>query len=166
MFDNNIQITGKHATYLKELAKKTNELYKDAKTSSIFNRYIDVYIASAIIGLLKNIRVEADKFSSDHANILAEQVVREQSNLSMLYNMTMLLHDQSLPVDERIDLAFKYVGDEDKVKQGMEIFNSYVRGGIEWWYDHINESASTGDEYITNLKAIVDDFAIDYYGES
>ena len=45
MFDNDIKITGKHASYLKFLTKKSTELKKDAKSAEIFKRYIDVYMA-------------------------------------------------------------------------------------------------------------------------
>ena len=56
MFENDYNITGKHASYLKFLAAK-NSGAKGADDSSptsarIFERYIDVYMNAAIWGLL------------------------------------------------------------------------------------------------------------------
>ena len=50
MFEGDIKMTGTHASYIKFLASKSNQLNKDALTAGVFKRYIDVYIAGAIIG--------------------------------------------------------------------------------------------------------------------
>ena len=64
--------------------------------------------------------------------------------------------------DEKIDLAFRYDADEEYVKRGMELFNSYARGGIEWIYDEITKNATTNDDYLENLANLVKDFSQDY----
>ena len=45
MFDGDIKITGKHATYIKFLASKSVQLNKNIPCAGVFKRYIDVYIA-------------------------------------------------------------------------------------------------------------------------
>lgn len=55
-----------------------------------------------------------------------------------------LIDNQSLTADERIDLAFRYDVEDTYVKKGMEILNSYARGGIEWLCEEITfNNAST-----------------------
>ena len=57
MFENDYTINGKHATYLKFLAKKNarDDQSPDNPTAArLFERYIDVYMNAAVFGLLYN----------------------------------------------------------------------------------------------------------------
>lgn len=62
MFESDIEINGKHATYLKYLADK----------SSIFNRYIDVFMSAALVGVLNKKKSDKDLESKDRARIYAD----------------------------------------------------------------------------------------------
>lgn len=162
MFDKDIKILGKHATYIKFLAKKTTELNKNAISAEVFRRYLDVYIAGVTIGLVKHLKADVDNTSDDYANLLASQVIGEQSKLKMLYRMTQLLDDTSLSADDRIDLAFRYDSNDEKVKQGMDAFNSYARGGIEWLYEYFTSEATTKEDYLEKIALLVSEFGQDY----
>ena len=59
MFENDLTLTGKHATYVKYLVN-------DAK---LYKRYIDVYMNGAVFGLLHNRTAPIDKDSTDRARI-------------------------------------------------------------------------------------------------
>ena len=55
MFENDYTINGKHATYLKFLAKKNTKDDNDSDNPTaarLFDRYIDVYMNAAVWGLL------------------------------------------------------------------------------------------------------------------
>lgn len=162
MFDGDIKITGKHATYIKFLASKSVQLNKNIPCAGVFKRYIDVYIAGITIGLVKNLKSSVDNSVEDSANILASAVINEQSKLKILYRIMNLIDDTSLTSDERIDLAFRYDADEEHIKKGMELFNSYARGGIEWLYEEITQNATTNDDYLEKLANLVKDFSQDY----
>lgn len=162
MFDKNINLSGKHATYLKFLSKKTTELKGDAISAEIFKRYIDVYMAGVMFGLLKNIKAEIDTANKDNITIFAEQVIKEQSRLIHLYRIVMLLDNKALSDDERIDLAFRYTADEDKVKAGMDVFNAYARGGIEWLYEKLTDGTTSKEDYLQRLVEIIDEFEQDF----
>ena len=41
----------------------------------------------------------------------------------------------------------------------MKLFNTYVRGGIEWLYEQFTTGATTRDEYITKIHEIVEAFS-------
>ena len=95
MFENDYNITGKHATYLKFLAAK-NSGGKDADEASpaaarLFERYIDVYMNAAIWGLLYNRTAPKDNESDDRARIYADAYANERDNCVFLYRMVMLL---------------------------------------------------------------------------
>lgn len=164
MFDGDIKITGKHATYIKFLASKSVQLNKNIPCAGVFKRYIDIYIAGITIGLVKNLKSSVDNSVEDSANILASAVINEQSKLKILYRIMNLIDDTSLTSDERIDLAFRYDADEEHIKKGMELFNSYARGGIEWIYEEITQNAVTNDDYLEKLASLVKDFSQDYAG--
>ena len=111
---------------------------------------------------MKNLKSSIDNSVEDSANILASAVINEQSKLKILYRIMNLIDDTSLTSDERIDLAFRYDADEEHIKKGMELFNSYARGGIEWIYDEITQNAATNDDYLGKLANLVKDFSQDY----
>lgn len=164
MFDNDIKITGKHARYLKFLAKKSTELKKDAKSAEIFKRYIDVYMAGIIVGDVKNRKSDIDNSIDDSANILASAVIGEQDRLKFLYRLVLLTDNpSSTSVEDRIDNAFRYDGDAAKLKEGMAILNSYARGGIEWLYEKFNDGVTTQEDYYRIVYELTKEYSEDYY---
>lgn len=164
MFDNDIKITGKHASYLKFLAKKSTELKKDAKSAEIFKRYIDVYMAGIIVGAVKNRKSDIDNSIDDSANILASAVIGEQDRLKFLYRLVLLTDNpSSTSVEDRIDNAFRYDGDAAKLKEGMAILNSYARGGIEWLYEKFNDGVTTQEDYYRIVYELTKEYSEDYY---
>lgn len=162
MFDGEIKITGKHASYLKFLSAKTLLLNKNAPCAAIFNRHIDVYIAGVTIGLVKRLKAQADNTITDSATLFADAVIGEQQKLKVLYRIMQLINEPNLSSDERIDLAFRYDAEDEHVKKGMDLFNSYARGGIQWLYEEITSNATTKEDYILNIKEIVENFVQDY----
>jgi hypothetical protein len=163
MFDSDIKVIGKHATYIKFLSKKTTELNKDFVGAEVFRRYIDVYIAGAVLGILKKRKADIDNTpNGDSAMIFASAVINEQSNLKFLYRMILLLDDASLSNDDRVDLAFRNDTDNEKLKAGMEVFNSYARGGIEWLYEKFTDGATTKEDYLQKIAEIVNEFKQDF----
>lgn len=162
MFDKDIVITGRHATYLKFLAKKASELKKDALSIEIFNRYIDVYMAGAVIGAIKNKKEDAETSKDESARIFAEAVIREQASLKMIYRLVLLTDNPALSEEERIDGAFRYDSIPDRVASGMEIFNAYARGGISWLYEKFTDGATTQEDHLERISQIVAEFQEDY----
>lgn len=162
MFDSEIKITGKHASYIKFLAKKTTELNKDFSGAAIFKRYVDVYMTGAIIGLAKKRKAAVDNSVDDTATIFDAAVIGEQSNLKFIYRLVIMLNDPALSNDEKVDMAFRYDTDAEKVKTGMQIFNSYARGGIEWLYEKFTDGITTKEDYLQKIAEVVSEFKQDY----
>jgi hypothetical protein len=159
MFENDYTLVGKHATYLKYLVN-------DAR---LFERYIDVYMNGAIFGLLHNRTAERDKGSSDSANILAGVFANCRNDCVFLYRLVMLLDKETnLEAPERIDRAFRDDADEaepEKLAANMEVFNSYVRGGIEEMYEQfIDGHGSNPDEYLERAMDVMEEFKDDISG--
>lgn len=166
MFENDYTITGKHATYLKFLAVK-NSGNKDLDDSSpiaarIFERYIDVYMNAALWGLLYERTAERDTASDDRARIYADAYATERDNCVFLYRMVMLLDKKTvLEPEVRVDRAFRYDVQEDKKEEfqkNMELFHSYVRGGLEEMYEQFTDGCSTRDDYMNRIFEVITTF--------
>ena len=94
MFENDYTFIGKHATYLKFLAKKNARDDQDPSnptSAKLFERYIDVYMNAAIWGLLYSRTAERDTISDSRARIYADAYANERENCIFLYRMAMLL---------------------------------------------------------------------------
>ena len=111
MFENDYTINGKHATYLKFLAKKNSrdDQSPDNPTAArLFERYIDVYMNAAVFGLLYSRTAKRDTTSDDRARVYADAFANERENCIFLYRMVMLLDKTTeLTSEERIDRAFR-----------------------------------------------------------
>ena len=163
MFNTDYRFVGKHATYIKILNEYTKNLDKNAKVAGLFPIAVDVYMVAPLIGVSYNQAKPVDLATDDSVNILASQIVKRKDTFDTVYRLV-LLADKStnLTDDEKVARAFK--DDEDKVKteQNMELFHAYARGGIEWLYEQATDDATTEDDYIGEVNAIVQQFCEDW----
>lgn len=145
MFEGDYTINGIHATYIKYLVN-------DAKA---FDRYIDVYMAGAVLGVLKDKRSKQGG-STDRARIYSDAFSTEHVKCNELFKVV-ILNDTSKPWSEedRVNICFKYRDkmDEkaippitekevDMMKEAWDLFNEYVMGGIELLYENFSSSAT------------------------
>ena len=160
MFDNNILIKGKHATYVKFLSEKTKLLGEGTSKNGagVFKRFVDTLLIAPIFGVMKNMRADEDKSSDDRANILAEQIIKEKNNLEFVFKLVMLNDNtKGYNADEKINWIFRENGD-------FELFMQYVRGGLEYLYEYFTDGASTKDDYYEKIITLLDDINLEYKG--
>lgn len=156
MFEADIKIRGRHATYAKQLAK-----HQENTRVPIFNRIIDVYMVGAIMGFLHGRQASEDTTVKDDASILASTVIGEKDKLQFIYRLIMLLDTTSgLTLEERIDRAFRDDTNKEAVANNLKLFHSYVYGGIEFLYEKFDDCV-TKDDYIDRIYEIVDRFKND-----
>ena len=153
MFENDYTLTGKHATYVKYLVRN----------AKLYERYIDVYMNGAIFGLLHNHVAEKDNASKDQARIYADAFANCRDDCVFLYRLVMLLESTSnLDSAERIDRAFRDDANErepEKLASNLDLFNAYVRGGIEELYKQfIDGHGSTSEEYLEHAIEVMEEF--------
>ncbi|MEG0913796.1 MAG: hypothetical protein RSG53_09350, partial [Oscillospiraceae bacterium] len=156
MFESDVALTGKHASFLKFLAVKNSQDSDDEETvnsAKLFERYIDVYMNAAIWGLLYSRTARRDALTKSRARVYAAQFNAERENCVFLYRMVMLLdRTTELTPEERVDRAFRYDTQPEKVeefRQNMELFHDYVRGGIEVMYEQFTDGCQTQDDYLS-----------------
>lgn len=162
MFNGEILITGKHANYIRFLNDKDKSI-----NAKFFERYIDIIMVGAVIGFIYGRKEERDTSTSLEAKVFPETVLAESEKLKFIFRTIMLLEDRSnLTDEERIERAFRdEYRNPERHKKNMDLFYSYVRGGISYLYDRLNQNAFNKSEYINNLKDFIDDFNYDFISE-
>ena len=141
LFENDVTITGKHATHLKFLVN-------DAK---LYNDYIDVYMNAAVFGYMYSKKDDRDNESTDRARIYADAFSNHRTECVFLFRLITLLDDESITTEERLDRAFRYDANpekEEELQKCIEKFNVYVRGGIEYMYNLFTTGCTSRDDYI------------------
>ena len=163
MFDKPYTIKGKHATYARFLSATTGRLDKEAKVAGIFKTTVEMYVVAPLIGAAYNRKADEDKDSSDSYTIFGDAIIGQQENLDAAYRLIMLADNSAkLTSDEKIARAFKEDEIPDKVNQNLELFHQYMRGGIEWLYEQTIEGATTKEDYLAKVDAIVSQFIQDF----
>ncbi len=145
MFEGDYTINGMHATYIKYLVN-------DVKA---FDRYIDVYMAGAALGVLNDKRAKQGG-STDRARIYSDAFNTEHVKCNELFKVV-ILNDtsKSWSEEDRINICFKYRDKMDAnaippimerevemMKEALDLFNEYVMGGIELLYESFSSSAT------------------------
>lgn len=141
LFENDLNIVGKHATYIKFLVN-------DAK---LYDNYIDVYMNAAVFGYLYDEKSNRDKLSTDRARIYADAFSNHRDECLFLYRIITLLDDKDIDTEERLNRAFRYDAIPEKnevVEECLENFNAYVRGGVEYMFKLLTEGNVSKDDYI------------------
>ncbi|MGI6162737.1 MAG: hypothetical protein ACOYEQ_02265 [Bacillota bacterium] len=157
MFDRDYLLRGKHAQYAQYLRD----------TAHVFKRHIDIYMIGAIMGFLHGKIVPEDKTTKDDVTIFADVFIREKSRCGFIYRLLMLLDETTdLTLEQRLDRAFRTDSDEEAVTANMDLFNSYVRGGIEYLFEKFSTDCITEDDYINTVYNIVEQFKRDIAGHS
>lgn len=161
MFDKDMQIHGRYATYWKALSQLPGNAKETSNNFKIFENYIYVYMVAPIIGLLHGRKgfYDPDDKSIDTAGMLAEIQIKNSSKLKYIYRLIILLDDSNgLTQEEKINWAFREDNDEEFVRRGMALYESYFFGGLEILYEDFVENCITDDDYIIKMFDMVSEF--------
>lgn len=151
MFDRDVAIQGRHAKFVKDLAAD----------GTVFRRYIDVYMTGAVMGLKYRRQADIDR-GGDTAQILAGVFATERAKCEFLYHLVLIVDGMEvLPSQEMLDRVFR-VDDStpEKLQENMDVFHSYVRGGIDVLHELFADCV-TEDDYIDKMKTISEEFELD-----
>lgn len=161
MFDKDIQIRGKYATYWKALTQLPGNAIETSKNFKIFENYIYVYMVAPIIGLLngKKAYIDPADDSKDTAGMLAEVQIKNASKLKYIYRLIVLMDDsEGLTNAEKIDRAFRENDNEEAIQKGMDLYTAYFLGGLEILYETFVQSCVTDDDFILKMFDFVSEF--------
>ena len=127
-------IKGKYARYIDSMWSKAVIGERD-----FFNRLLDLYAVSVIIGLRTGRRRPEDNSSEEKRTVQLQQISNEYKRFSTLMKIVLLIDDsRGLTPEEKVREAFDTSPkNEYKYSTNMELFNSYARGGIEYLYEKL-----------------------------
>ena len=154
MFEKDFRFVGKHATYVKFLVNN----------AKIFQRNIDVYMLGALIGITYDKTSTKDMTSNDDTLIPVSVFITEKPNCVFIYRLVMLLSDakgEEMNIENRLNRAFRDDVDQDaesKMIDNMELFHSYVLGGVEKIYELYTSDIVGKDEYLERMIEVLEDF--------
>jgi hypothetical protein len=150
MFDKEYTFRGTHA----EKVRKLTEPF-DGK-NSIFKTNIDIYVVAPVIGCLYKNKVPQNRDNGSKTDIFPEQLSNRKDDLIFSYRIVMLSDNIYEPdFQKRVDKAFKYYN--DPLKDDEELYELYVRGGVDLLYEYIIEKSHSADNYIENIYNFMTD---------
>ena len=153
LFEKDYSFKGTHAEKVKQLVE--NKFDKDHK---LFERNMDVYLMAPIVGFLQGRRAPLDKSSQTTTNILAAIMIQYKADLLFNYRLIMILDkNHESDFNERLNKAFRYYGSE-KAAPDEELYESYVRGGVEVLYEKLIANTTSEEDYLTNLYDFLEEF--------
>lgn len=138
----------------------------DKKNNQLFKRNLDVYLLAPIVGFLYQRTADLDRSSDSNTKIFPQQISNEQSAMWQTYRLIMLLDKRNDPdFDNRVDKAFRNYSKLQPQDSDAQLYESYVRGGIDVLYEKLIETARSEDDYLKNLYDFMEEFE-DRYGQS
>ncbi|GHU74363.1 hypothetical protein FACS1894188_02370 [Clostridia bacterium] len=158
LFQGQYWFYGTHA----EKAKKLNAEF-DADKHKLLSTAHEIYQLAAIVGFIYQRKADLNKTGGADYSIFHGEISRYRDVFQFNYRLIMLL-DTEYESDEniRVDKAFRLIG-TDKAKADEELYESYVRGGVDVLYEKLIEPSTSPDDYIKNLYDFMEDFE-DRYG--
>ncbi len=165
MFDKDMQIRGKYATYWKALSQVPGNANETSKNFKVFESYIHVYMVAPLIGLMRGRKgyYEPNDESKDTAGMLAEVQIKNASKLKFIYRLIVLADDSmGLSDEEKINMAFREDSNLEVTKKGMELYTAYFFGGLEILYDEFVKQCTTEDDYVAQMYRFVNEYREKY----
>jgi len=144
-------------------AEKVNELTAefDEHKNKLFNRNLDVYLLAPLVGFLYGRKAELDS-TGKTTNILYDAMSREVSTLWFNYRLIILLDKENEPdIEKRIDKAFRQYSTEQATND-ENLYEAYVRGGVEILHEKLCSNVSSSDSYLVNLYEFIEEFEKKY----
>lgn len=131
---------------------------------SMVKRLVDLYAIAAVIGLRIKRRLPDERVGDDKKRtIQMMQLTDAYQTLAPIMKLVLMLDEsRGLSEEGRIRSAFRVPETREEHDQGMELFNSYARGGIEYMYEMLvvrpgSPDDDYGDQRINNILALLND---------
>ena len=160
MFDKEYSFKGIHALRVEMLTANLDENVKGGLR--LFARNFDVYMDAPLVGFLFNRKAEIDNTRNPNTNevyttkIFGDILIQNKLDLEFNYRLIMLLDDKAeKDANLRISKAFRRMGEN---YQDTQLYESYVRGGVDVLYEILIDGAREPRDYIEKLSEFVNDF--------
>lgn len=145
-----IILNGKYARYADDMWVQNR-----IEDKSRFEKLLDLYAISAIIGFRKGVQLPDDKMSDDKRTIQLDQIAKGHYNrfYTMLQVILLLDDSRGLEIKEKARMAFDANAKTERVyTENMELFHSYARGGMEYLHNLLVRRPVNPDDEFTDTK--------------
>lgn len=141
----------------------THAVFADELTSDgYFKRLVDLLAVAPLVGFEYKRRSERNNEGGVEKSMLVKQLQNVDKHLELDYKMLMLLDVDHEPDEEqRFYKAFQISPDE-RSKEDLEWFESYVRGGVEVLHESLIGQGNTQDDKLIELYDFVNSFSDRY----
>lgn len=131
-FKKPFEFKGKHA-------KMASELWiKNDYEHTYFKRLIDLYVVAAVVGFRVDRKADIDYSPYDAKTIFSDQMMGAKEELDFILQMIIMLDSRAhLNAEESVKKAFRGAENKEEFENYQNIFNSYVRGGVEEIYERL-----------------------------
>lgn len=152
LFQGQYRFYGTHADKVKRLIAEFDGKHK------LFSYAHEIYQLAPIVGFLYGKQSVQNREGGSDTSIFPEQISNYRDVFQFNYQLIMLLDKKhEADVDVRIDKAFRLFGTE-RALSDEELYESYVRGGVDVLYEKLIEPSTTPDDYVKNLYEFMDEF--------
>lgn len=150
------ELRGKHARMTDELCgiKEVENNY--------FKRVADVYILAAIVGLRYDRKAPEDHSSEDTKKVFTDVMMKERDTFEFLLQMMLITENsKTMNSKESILKAFRGAQTKEEYIRFNQLFDDYVRGGVEELYESLvvrrpEPDEPYVDEHTANLMALLE----------
>lgn len=148
-FKKEFQFYGKHARMAGELWVQNDYEH------TYFKRLIDLYVVAAVVGFRVDRKAEIDYSPVDSKSVFPEQMLKAKEDLDFIMQMMIMLeYKDKMPEEEAVKKAFRGASTREEFDTYQEMFNSYVRGGVEELYERlVVRKSEPEDEFYDNKTA-------------
>lgn len=153
MFTKEYSFKGSHAEMVRKLTAEFDE-----NGNKLFDRNLDVYMLAPIIGFLYGRKAEINKDPLSPTKIFPQQLIDNSIDLMLNYRLIILLDKNNEPdAEKRVDKVFRDYGSEKAISD-EELFEMYVRGGVDVLYEKLINNIKNTNEYVTRLYDFMEEF--------
>lgn len=146
-FHRSVIITGKHSRLIDDMWEQ-NQIQK-----SYFKRLVDLYTIAPIIGLRMKKVAKEDRTEEGRRTVPVDQMMTKLEDLTTIMQIVLLLDETSgLTIEQRINRAFRGPQSEEEFNSNVDIFNSYVRGGIEILHEELVQRALGIEDEFSDVR--------------
>lgn len=143
MFLKNYLLYGNHAEKAEEL-----------KNKSVITDLFSLLLIAPLYGIKSRRRGEPDQ-KNEKKTIFAEKIGKHLNEFIFVYRVVIFLHFSDLDTEERINRTMvTETNDPEASQENMVIFDSYLLGGIEKFYEDYYQVESKIPESIYNNNEI------------
>lgn len=146
-FKKEFEFRGKHARMADEMC------FLNDYEHTYFKRVVDLYVVAAVIGFRIDRKADVDYSPYESKSIFPEQMLKVKHNLDFIMQIIIMLeHAGKMPKEECVKKAFRGVETKEEFDYYQNLFNSYVRGGVEELYERLILHETEGEEEFYDSK--------------